>query len=76
MRSKSAVVAFRRPPSIVRPRQRWRGCAKDLASRNILIKTVQPGPIDTDMATPDSAFAQQMIGAIPLSRYGTVKKIA
>ncbi|MGP7794461.1 SDR family NAD(P)-dependent oxidoreductase [Sphingomonas sp. CLY1604] len=53
-----------------------RGWAKDLAARNILVNTVQPGPIDTDMNPADSEFAQQMIGAIPLGRYGKVEEIA
>jgi len=53
-----------------------RGWAKDLASRNILVNTVQPGPIDTDMNPADGEFAQQMIGFIPLGRYGKVEEIA
>jgi 3-oxoacyl-[acyl-carrier protein] reductase len=53
-----------------------RGWAKDLASRNILVNTVQPGPIDTDMNPAEGEFAKQMIGAIPLGRYGRVEEIA
>ncbi len=53
-----------------------RGWAKDLAPRNILVNTVQPGPIDTDMNPADSEFARQMMGAIPLGRYGRVEEIA
>lgn len=53
-----------------------RGWAKDLASRNILVNTVQPGPIDTDLNPADSDFAQQMISSIPLGRYGNVEEIA
>ncbi len=53
-----------------------RGWAKDLASRNILVNTVQPGPVDTDMNPADSEFAHQMMGAIPLGRYGKVEEIA
>jgi 3-oxoacyl-[acyl-carrier protein] reductase len=53
-----------------------RGWAKDLAPRNILVNTVQPGPIDTDMNPADSEFAGQMIGLIPLGRYGKVEEIA
>jgi 3-oxoacyl-[acyl-carrier protein] reductase len=53
-----------------------RGWAKDLAARNILVNTVQPGPIDTDMNPADGDFAQQMKQAIPLGRYGTVAEIA
>ncbi len=53
-----------------------RGWAKDLASRNILVNTVQPGPIDTDMNPADGDFAQQMKSFIPLGRYGKVEEIA
>jgi len=53
-----------------------RGWAKDLAARNILVNTVQPGPIDTDMNPADGDFAQQMKAFIPLGRYGKVEDIA
>lgn len=53
-----------------------RGWAKDLAARNILVNTVQPGPIDTDLNPADGEFAQQMLGAIPLGRYGKVEEVA
>jgi len=53
-----------------------RGWAKDLAARNILVNTVQPGPIDTDLNPANSEFAQQMTAFVPLGRYGTVEEIA
>jgi 3-oxoacyl-[acyl-carrier protein] reductase len=53
-----------------------RGWAKELAPRNILVNTVQPGPIDTDMNPADSEFAGQVLQAIPLGRYGKVEEIA
>jgi 3-oxoacyl-[acyl-carrier protein] reductase len=53
-----------------------RGWAKDLAPRNILVNTVQPGPIDTDMNPLDGPVAQQMMSMIPLGRYGQVEEIA
>lgn len=53
-----------------------RGWAKDLAPRNILVNTVQPGPVDTDMNPADSEFAGQVLQAIPLGRYGRVEEIA
>ncbi len=53
-----------------------RGWAKDLAPRGILVNTVQPGPIDTDMNPADSDFAGQLLQAIPLGRYGRVEEIA
>lgn len=53
-----------------------RGWAKDLAARNILVNTVQPGPIDTDLNPANSEFAQQMTAFVPLGRYGTAEEIA
>ncbi|NNM75743.1 SDR family oxidoreductase [Sphingomonas sp. ID1715] len=53
-----------------------RGWAKDLASRNILVNAVQPGPIDTDMNPANGEFAQQMTGVVPLGRYGKVEEVA
>ncbi len=53
-----------------------RGWAKDLAPRNILVNTVQPGLIDTDMNPADSELAHQMTSFVPLSRYGRVEEIA
>ena len=53
-----------------------RGWAKDLAPRNILVNTVQPGPIDTDLNPADSDFARQITGVVPLGRYGKVEEIA
>lgn len=53
-----------------------RGWAKDLAPRKILVNTVQPGPIDTDLNPAEGEFAQQMLGTIPLGRYGHVDEVA
>jgi 3-oxoacyl-[acyl-carrier protein] reductase len=53
-----------------------RGWAKDLAPRNILVNTVQPGLIDTDLNPADSDMAKQMTGFVPLGRYGRVEEIA
>jgi 3-oxoacyl-[acyl-carrier protein] reductase len=53
-----------------------RGWAKDLAARNILVNTVQPGPVDTDMNPASGEFAQQMTAFVPLGRYGKVEEIA
>ncbi len=53
-----------------------RGWAQDLASRNILVNVVQPGPINTDMNPADGPFASVMIALTPLKRYGTVDEVA
>lgn len=53
-----------------------RGWAKDLAGRGILVNTVQPGPIDTDMNPADGEFAQSMTGFVPLGRYGRAEEVA
>lgn len=53
-----------------------RGWAKDLAARNILVNTIQPGPIDTDMNPADGELAKTMTAAVPLGRYGNVEEVA
>ncbi|MFD2577737.1 SDR family oxidoreductase [Novosphingobium colocasiae] len=53
-----------------------RGWSKDLAPRKILVNTVQPGSIDTDMNPADDEFAPQAIGLIPLARFGSAEEIA
>lgn len=53
-----------------------RGWAKDLAPRNILVNTVQPGLIDTDLNPADGELGRQMTGLVPLGRYGRVEEIA
>ena len=53
-----------------------RGWAKDLAPRGILVNTVQPGLVDTDMNPASSEMAQQVTGMVPLGRYGKVEEIA
>lgn len=53
-----------------------RGWAKDLAPRNILVNTVQPGPVDTDMNPAGGELAKTMTAFVPLGRYGKVEEIA
>jgi 3-oxoacyl-[acyl-carrier protein] reductase len=52
-----------------------RGWAKDLASRKILVNTIQPGPIDTDMV-PDGDFGEFVKSLVPLGRLGNVEEVA
>jgi len=52
-----------------------RGWAKDLASRNILVNVIQPGPIETDMA-PTGDLADALRQSVPLGRFGAVEEIA
>ena len=53
-----------------------RGWAQDLASRNILVNVVQPGPIDTDLNPVDGDFSKIILPMIPLGRYGTGDEVA
>lgn len=53
-----------------------RSWALELAPRRILVNTVQPGPIATDMNPADGEIAQQMKPLIPLGRYGEAEEIA
>lgn len=53
-----------------------RGWARDLAPRNILVNTVQPGPVDTDMNPATSDFATFLTGRTALGRYGRPEEIA
>lgn len=53
-----------------------RGWAQDLASRNILVNVVQPGPIDTDLNPASGDFGAMLTAMVPLKRYGTVDEVA
>ena len=53
-----------------------RGWAKELAPRSILVNTVQPGPIDTDMNPADGEFAAAVLNTVPLGRYGRAEEVA
>jgi 3-oxoacyl-[acyl-carrier protein] reductase len=53
-----------------------RGWARDLGPRNIMVNTVQPGAIDTDMNPADGAFAETLKGLAALGRYGRPEDIA
>ncbi len=56
--TKAAVGAFNRV------------AARDLASRNITVNTVQAGFVDTDMNPASSDWAPAWIATVPLGRYG------
>lgn len=53
-----------------------RGWARDLAPRGILVNTIQPGPIDTDMNPADSDFAAMLTARVALGRYGRAEEVA
>lgn len=53
-----------------------RVAARDLASRNITVNTVQAGFIDTDMNPANSDWAPAWIAMVPLGRYGHPEEIA
>lgn len=52
-----------------------RGWARDLAARNILVNTIQPGPIVTDML-PAGDAGEAFKAMVPLGRFGSVEEIA
>lgn len=52
-----------------------RGWARDLAPRNILVNTIQPGPIVTDML-PEGDAGEAFRQMVPLGRFGTVEEVA
>jgi len=62
--TKAAVAAFSRV------------AARDLASRNITVNTVQAGFVDTDMNPANSDWAPAWIAMVPLGRYGHPEEIA
>ena len=53
-----------------------RGAARDLASRNITVNTLQAGFVDTDMNPETSDWAPAWISMVPLGRYGRPEEIA
>ena len=53
-----------------------RGWARDLASRQILVNVIQPGPIDTDMNPADGPMAEMVKPMVPLGRYGRPDEVA
>ena len=53
-----------------------KGWARDLASRQITVNTVEPGPIETE-ANPDAGERSARIkAAVPLGRYGQPEEVA
>ncbi len=50
--------------------------SQDLASRNITVNCIQPGPIHTDMNDPTSDFGKLLASMTVLKRHGTVDEIA
>lgn len=53
-----------------------RGWARDLGPRGILVNTVQPGPIDTDLSPEVGPFAQVLRQHIALGRFGRPEEVA
>lgn len=60
--TKGAVAAF------------TRGWARDLGPKGITVNTIQPGPIDTDMSSPEMAAA--VTPSTALGRLGTADEVA
>jgi 3-oxoacyl-[acyl-carrier protein] reductase len=53
-----------------------RGWARDLGTKAITVNTVQPGPIDTDMAPKDGPMADMLKSGTALGRYGKPEEVA
>jgi len=53
-----------------------RGWARDLGANGITVNTVQPGPIDTDMAPKDGPVADMLKAGTALGRYGKPEEVA
>ena len=54
-----------------------RSIARELGRRNITANVIAPGFIDTEMtASVSEARTKEILGAVPLGRYGTVDEIA
>lgn len=53
-----------------------RGWARDLGAKGITVNTVQPGPIDTDMAPKDGPVADMLKAGTALGRYGKPEEVA
>ena len=53
-----------------------RGWARDLGARRILVNTIQPGPVDTDLNPGTGEFAESLIKLTALGRYGRVEEVA
>jgi 3-oxoacyl-[acyl-carrier protein] reductase len=62
--SKAAVAAYSR------------GWARDLGSCRITVNIVQPGPINTDMATREGPVAEMLKSMSALGRYGEPEEVA
>src|SRR6516165_2995114 len=50
--------------------------ARDLGAKGITVNTVQPGPIDTDMAPKDGPVADMLKAGTALGRYGKPEEVA
>ena len=53
-----------------------RGWARDLGPRGITVNTVQPGPIDTDMAPQEGEVADGLKARTVFGRYGKPEEVA
>jgi 3-oxoacyl-[acyl-carrier protein] reductase len=52
------------------------GLSREVASRNITVNNVQPGPIDTELNPAAGDWATPQIANTALKRYGTVEDVA
>ena len=52
------------------------GLSREVASRNITVNNIQPGPIDTELNPAAGDWATPQIANTALKRYGTVEDVA
>ena len=53
-----------------------KGAARDLASRQITVNVVTPGPVETDMGPVSGPLAEGLHATVALGRYGRPEEIA
>lgn len=53
-----------------------KGMARDLGPRGITVNNVQPGPVATDMNSPDGEVADHLRSLMAVGRYGSAEEVA
>lgn len=50
--------------------------AKEVASKGVLVNSVAPGPIETDMLTGSPEYDDRWLAGVPIGRWGQADEIA